>query len=112
MKASSDKMYNKYKDLDFADARPVAETPHLAKLQADAGGKSRITMRVDNDVLATFKARAEMIGGNYQTLMNDALRQFAQGLRLTDVVREAIHETWETCLTTRSPGRGKKLRTG
>lgn len=112
MKASSDKMHEKYKELDFADAKPVAETPHLAKLQAEIGGKSRITMRVDNDVLATFKARAEMIGGNYQTLMNDALKQFAQGLRLTDVVREAIHETWETCLTERSPGRGKKLRTG
>jgi hypothetical protein len=51
-------------------------------------------------------------GGNYQTLMNDALKQFAQGLKLSDVVREAIHETWETCLTTHSTGRGKKLRTG
>lgn len=108
MKASSDKMYDKYKDFDFSDAKPVAETPHLSKLQAEAGGKSRITMRVDNDVLATFKARAEMIGGNYQTLMNEALKQFSQGLRLSDVVREAIHETWETCLTTRSPGRAKK----
>jgi uncharacterized protein (DUF4415 family) len=110
MKANSDKMYDKYKDYDFADAKPVCETPHLAKLQAETGGKSRITMRVDNDVLATFKARAEMIGGNYQTLMNDALKQFAQGLKLTDVVREAIHETWETSLTTRSTSRGKKLR--
>ena len=112
MKASSEKIHNKYKDFDFTDAKPVSETPHLVKLQTEAGGKSRITMRVDNDVLATFKARAEMVGGNYQTLMNDALRQFAQGLRLTDVVREAIHETWETCLTTRSTGRGKKLRAG
>ncbi len=30
-------------------------------------------MRVDNDVLAIFKARAEMVGGNYQTMMNEAL---------------------------------------
>ena len=112
MKTSSDKMHDKYKGLDFTDAKPVSETPHLAKLQAEAGGKSRITMRVDNDVLAAFKVRAEMIGGNYQTLMNDALRQFSQGLQLTDVVREAIHETWETCLATRSTGRGKKLRAG
>jgi len=112
MKTSSDKIHDKYKDFDFTDAKPVSDTPHLAKLQAETGGKSRITMRVDSDVLATFKARAEMIGGNYQTLMNDALRQFAQGLRLSDVVREAIHETWETCLTSRSTGRGKKHRTG
>ena len=112
MKTSSDKMYDRYKNLDFSDANPVAETPHLAKLQVEAGGKSRITMRVDNDVLATFKARAEMFGGNYQTLMNDALKQFAQGLKLSDVVREAIHETWETCLTTHSTGRGKKRAAG
>jgi uncharacterized protein (DUF4415 family) len=109
MKASSDEMYDKYKDYDFADAKPVSETPHLVKLQAEAGGKSRITMRVDNDVLAVFKARAEMIGGNYQTLMNEALRQFSQGLKLTDVVREAVHESLEEYLTTRSTGRGKKL---
>ncbi|GAC1465559.1 MAG: hypothetical protein PVSMB11_00830 [Desulfuromonadaceae bacterium] len=112
MKANFDKMYDKFKDYDFSDAKPVAEMPHLAKLQAEAGGKSRITMRVDNDVLATFKARAEMLGGNYQTLMNDALKQFSQGLKLTDVVREAIHETLETYLTTRSTGCGKKLRAG
>jgi uncharacterized protein (DUF4415 family) len=102
MKASSDKVYDKYKDFDFSEAKPVVETPHLAKLQAESGGKSRITMRVDNDVLATFKARAEMLGGNYQTLMNDALKQFAQGLKLSDVVREAIHETMESYLSIHS----------
>lgn len=112
MKISSDKTHEKYKDFDFADAKPVSETPHLAKLQAEAGGKSRITMRVDNDVLATFKVRAEMVGGNYQTLMNDALKQFSQGLKLTDIVREAIHETLETCLPIRSTRRAKKLRVG
>jgi len=112
MKTNSDKMYDKYKDYDFTEAKPVSETPHLAKLQAETGGKSRITMRVDNEVLATFKARAEIVGGNYQTMMNDALKQFAQGLRLSDVVREAIHETWETSMTSRSTGRGKKLRSG
>lgn len=42
--------------------------------------------------LAVFKARAEMTGGNYQTLMNEALGQFAQGLTLSDVVRETIRQ--------------------
>lgn len=112
MKTSSDKMYEKYKDFDFVDAKSVRETPHLAKLQAETGGKSRITMRVDNDVLATFKVRAEMVGGNYQTLMNEALKQFSQGLKLTDIVREAIHETLEPYIMTRSTGRAKKLRVG
>jgi len=103
-------MHEKFNDYDFADARPVAETPHLAKLQAETGGKSRITMRVDNEVLATFKARAEMIGGNYQTLMNEALKQFSQGLKLADVVREAVHESLEPYLATRTSGSTKKPR--
>ncbi|MBL0224197.1 MAG: BrnA antitoxin family protein [Geobacteraceae bacterium] len=111
MKASSDTMHDRYKDYDFADARTVAETPHLAKLQAEAGGKSRITMRVDNDVLAAFKARAELVGGNYQTLMNEALKQFSQGLKLSDVVREAIHESLEPYLATRARAGSKKPKT-
>jgi len=112
MKCSSDNMHDKFKDYDFSDAKPVTETPHLAKLQEAAGGKSRITIRVDNEVLAIFKARAEMVGGNYQTMMNEALKQFAQGLSLTDIVRDAIHETLEGYLPARSTERGKKLRTG
>ncbi len=90
MNANSDPDYNRYAGLDFEDARPVAEVPALTCLQADQGGKSRITIRVDNATLAVFKARAEMTGGNYQTLMNEALRQVAQGHTLADVVRETI----------------------
>lgn len=40
--------------------------------------KARITIRVDKETLNVFKSRAEMTGGNYQTLMNDALKQYAQ----------------------------------
>jgi uncharacterized protein (DUF4415 family) len=100
-------MYEKFKDYDFADAKPVADTNHLSKLQAQTGGKSRITMRVDSDILAIFKARAEIVGGNYQTMMNDALKQFTQGLTLSEIVREAINETLDTYLTSRSSGRLK-----
>jgi uncharacterized protein (DUF4415 family) len=70
----------------------VAEIPALARLQAQHGGKSRITMRVDTATLAVFKARAEMTGGNYQTLINEALRQFAQGQTLAEVVRQTIRQ--------------------
>lgn len=92
MNNNSDPLFEQYADMDFAKAKPVAEVPALAKLQADHGGKSRITMRVDNATLSIFKRRAEMTGGNYQTLMNEALRQFAQGQTLADVVRETIRE--------------------
>lgn len=79
-------------EYDFSNAKRAHEMPHLARLQAEQGGKTRITIRVDNDTLAIFKARAEMSGGNYQTLINEALRQFAQGLTLSDVVRETIRQ--------------------
>ena len=92
MNANSDTVFNQYADMDFADAKPVQAIPALAALQAAQGGKSRITMRVDNATLAIFKARAEMMGGNYQTLMNEALQQFVQGHTLADVVRETIRQ--------------------
>ena len=78
--------------MDFSDAMPVKAVPALAALQTAQGGKSRITMRVDNTTLAIFKARAEMMGGNYQSLMNEALQQFVQGRTLADVVRETIRQ--------------------
>lgn len=93
MSNNSDPLFDRYADLDFADAKPVAEVPALAKLQAEQDGKSRITMRVDTAVLAAFKARAARTGSSYQTLMNEALRQFVEGQTLADVVRETIrHE--------------------
>jgi uncharacterized protein (DUF4415 family) len=102
MKSSSDNFHNKLKGFNFADAKPVSETPHLAKLQAQSGNKVRITMRVDSDVLAIFKSRAEKVGGNYQTLMNDALKQFAQGLTLSDMLRETVHDTLDECIASKS----------
>ena len=92
MKANSDPIYKKHKNTDFTDAKPVSAVSALAKLQAETGGKTRITMRLDNDVLAVFKARAEMTGGSYQTLINDALKQVATGQTLAEVVRETIRE--------------------
>jgi uncharacterized protein (DUF4415 family) len=78
------------KEYDFSRAKRAVDVPHLVKLQAEMGGKTRITMRVDNSVLAAFKARAELNGGSYQTMMNEALKQFALGQTLVDVVRETI----------------------
>ncbi len=80
------------REYDFSGAKRAKDVPHLARLQAEMTGKSRITMRVDNAVLAAFKARAESSGGNYQTMMNEALKQYAQGLSMADVVRQAIRE--------------------
>ncbi len=93
MKANSDPEYARFKNLDFADAKPVAKTPHLRRLQSEAGAKSRITMRVDSDVVAIFRARASLHGGNYQTMMNDALKQFAQGVTLADMLDSSVRKS-------------------
>ena len=39
-------------------------------------GKTRISIFIDNSVLAEFRARAEKAGSGYQTMMNDALRMY------------------------------------
>lgn len=63
------------KEYDFSGAKRAKDVPHLAKLQAEAaGGKTRITIFIDDDVLAAFRVRAENEGKGYQTLMNAALR--------------------------------------
>ena len=42
-------------------------------------GKTRISIHIDNAVLDAFRARAERSGSGYQTMMNEALRQFLAG---------------------------------
>lgn len=58
-------------------------------------GKTRITIRLDDDVLAWFRAQVHAAGGgNYQTLINDALRRFVErgGEPLEAVVRRVVRE--------------------
>lgn len=56
-------------------------------------GKTRITIRLDNEVIEHFQDIVDRAGGgNYQTLINDALREHIRGARLEAVVRKAIRE--------------------
>lgn len=42
-------------------------------------GKTRITIRLDNEVLDWFREQVHLVGGgNYQTLINKALNQYIQ----------------------------------
>ncbi|MGK7886050.1 MAG: BrnA antitoxin family protein [Crocosphaera sp.] len=41
-------------------------------------GKTRITIYLDDDILANFKEQAETKGIGYQTLINDVLKQHLQ----------------------------------
>lgn len=58
-------------------------------------GKSRITIRIDGDILNWFRERADAAGGgNYQTSINDALREHIQRARepLEKTLRRVIRE--------------------
>lgn len=58
-------------------------------------GKTRITIRIDDDTLQWFRATVhEAGGGSYQTSINDALRAFidAQDRDLEDTFRRVLRE--------------------
>ena len=57
--------------------------------------KTRITIRLDGDIIDHFKEQVHAAGvGNYQTLINDALRAHIQMLSnpLEDTLRKVIRE--------------------
>ncbi|MBD2231749.1 BrnA antitoxin family protein [Phormidium tenue] len=58
-------------------------------------GKTRITIRLDDDVLAWFREQVNLAGGgNYQTLINEALRSHIQQIHqpLEDTLRRVVRE--------------------
>jgi len=70
------------KNYDFSKAKRGAVVSVPA-------GKTRITIRLDDDLLEWFKAQVHASGGgNYQTLINAALREHMQ----------RKHESLETTL--------------
>jgi uncharacterized protein (DUF4415 family) len=75
-------------EYDFNQAKrgPVVPVPP---------GKTRITIRLDDDILDWFRSQVETAGGgNYQTLINEALRDYMQAQResLEDTLRRVIRE--------------------
>jgi hypothetical protein len=58
-------------------------------------GKTRITIRLDAEVLEWFKGQADVAGGgNYQSMINDALKAFisSRDEPLEAVVRRVVRE--------------------
>jgi uncharacterized protein (DUF4415 family) len=76
----------RYRDVDFAGARrgPVVRPEP---------GKTKISIRLDNTVLDYFRALVEKAGGgNYQTLINEALLEHVHRRSTLDVVRQVVRE--------------------
>ena len=58
-------------------------------------GKTRITIYIDDDVLETFRERSESAGKGYQTMMNEALRQYLEKAKQPldeETVRRVVQE--------------------
>jgi len=58
-------------------------------------GKARITIRLDEDVVQWFRQQVDQAGGgNYQSLINDALRQHIRRVQepLETTLRRVIRE--------------------
>jgi len=59
-------------------------------------GKERITIRLDTDILDHFRDAVDRArGGNYQTLINNALREYIESVKkptLEETLRRVIRE--------------------
>jgi len=76
------------KNYDFSKAKrgAVVKVPK---------GKTRITIRIDDDVLDWFRRQVdEAGGGNYQSLINDSLKQFIASRQdqIEAVIRRVVRE--------------------
>jgi uncharacterized protein (DUF4415 family) len=61
--------------------------------------KTHVTIVLDNDVLEWFRSQVhEMGGGNYQSLINAALREYIRRRKepLEETLRRVIHEEMHT----------------
>lgn len=76
----------RYRDIDFSRARrgPVVRP---------GPGKTKISIRLDNTVLEYFRTLVdEAGGGNYQSLINEALLEHVHRRSTLDVVRQVLGE--------------------
>ena len=58
-------------------------------------GKTRITIRIDDDILEWFRGEGDAAGGgSYQTLINQALREYLnqQQQPLEELLRRVVRE--------------------
>ena len=76
----------RYRDIDFSGARrgpAIRPEP----------GKTKISIRLDNTILDYFRRVVDQAGGgNYQTLINEALLEHVHRRSTLDVVRQVVRE--------------------
>ncbi len=73
---------------DFSKGKRGAVLPQ-------AGNKVRITIRLDRDIVDWFRSKVEeQGGGNYQSMLNDALKKHIehQDQSIEEVLRRVVRE--------------------
>jgi uncharacterized protein (DUF4415 family) len=76
----------RYRTIDFSRAKrgPVVKPEP---------GKTKISIRLDNTALEYFRNLVDKAGGgNYKTLINDALREHVHRRSTLDAVRQVVRE--------------------
>ncbi len=92
------------KNYDFSKAKRGAVLP-------TPPGKTRITIRIDDDVLEWFRKRAHDVGGgNDQTMVNQALREHVETQHepLEETLRRVLREVLPKTATRKSAASKKK----
>ena len=85
------------KEYDFGQAKRGPVVPPTP-------GKTRITIRIDDDILEWFRQQVDAAGGgNYQTLMNEALRSamLERKRPIEAVLRKVVREELKRAGTSR-----------
>ena len=75
------------KEYNFTDAKRGSVVPPK--------GKTRITMYLDTDIVEEFRVRADKAGYGYQTMINEALKEYlSKSEKPLDetVIRQVIRE--------------------
>lgn len=80
------------KSYDFSQGK----RGRIAPPEPEPRGKTRITIRLDEDLVDYFLQEADAAGGaiGYQTLINEALRQHVEGKapKLEETLRRIVRE--------------------
>ena len=75
-----------YRDIDFSGAKRGA-------VLKPEYGKTKISIRLDNTVIEFFRTAVDKAGGgNYQTLINDALLEHIHRSSTLEAVRQVVRE--------------------
>jgi uncharacterized protein (DUF4415 family) len=94
----------KYRDIDFSRAKRGA-------IVRPEPGKTKISIRLDNTILQYFRSLVDKAGGgNYQTLINDALLEHVHRRSTIDAVRQAVREELAPYGASRGPNSALQRR--